>query len=199
MSLASTLGKEKSKTLISHQVPWHVIAQTGEVVMLMMNQAVHVPTMENDLLCPMQMRMNDVDIKECPKFLEEHPNDTSHTLQVKSADGDELCILFGLRHVTSYFPTCKPTQSELANCRQFNLTLEEQEWDLSSTTFQGQEDATVDPHGVVHNTGDANYTGGSSPAVLKCRAPKPVTMIFAICSAPQCSLTSAPTYITTTC
>jgi hypothetical protein len=43
-------------------------------------------------------------------------NDTSHMLQVKSDDGDELCIPFGLRGVTSYFPTCKPTQSELANC-----------------------------------------------------------------------------------
>jgi hypothetical protein len=66
--------------------------------------------MENDLLCPMQMRMNNVNMQECSKFLEEHPNDKSHTLRVKSDEGDELCIPFGLHGVTSYFPACKPTQ-----------------------------------------------------------------------------------------
>jgi hypothetical protein len=82
--------------------------------MLMMHQAVSIPMMDNDLLCPMQL--NDVDTQECPNFLEKHPNDTSHTLRVKSDDGDELCIPFGLRDVTSNFPTCKPTQLELAHC-----------------------------------------------------------------------------------
>jgi hypothetical protein len=56
--------------------------------------------------------------------------------------------------MTSYFPARKSTQSEPASCRQFNLTLEELDWDPSSTTCQEQEDATVDVHGVVHNTGD---------------------------------------------
>jgi hypothetical protein len=119
----------------------------------MTHQAVHVPTMDNNLLCPMQMRVNDVELQECPKFMEERPNDLLHSLRV-TQNGDELCVPFGLRGVTSYFPTRKPTTIELANCRTFDLTSEEPEWDPSSSTFQEQEDATVDAHGMVHDTGD---------------------------------------------
>ena len=54
--------------------------ETGETVILMVHQAVHVPMMTNDLLCPMQMRVNDIAVQECPKFLIEHPDDTSHAL-----------------------------------------------------------------------------------------------------------------------
>jgi hypothetical protein len=120
-------------------------------------------------------------------FLEEQPNDTSHVLRVKSDNGDELCIPFGLRGATSYFPACKPTPSELARCRRFNLTSEEPEWDPSSTAFQEQEDATVDAHGMVHDTGDANNRRFIS------------NTIFAIRSAPPCSLASTPACMTTTC
>jgi hypothetical protein len=162
-----TQGKVKDLHLMSGALAYD--CPTGEVVTLMMHQVVHVPTMENDLLCPMQMRMNDVDIKECPKFLEEHLNNTSHTLQVKSDKGDELSILFGLHGVTFYFPTSKPTQLELAQCQRFNVTLEEPERDPSSTTFQEQEGATVDAHGTVHNTVDSNNRIFVS-SVLKCRA-----------------------------
>jgi hypothetical protein len=44
---------------------------TAEGIMLMVHQAIHVPTMENDLLCPMQMRMNHTKVQDCPKFVEE--------------------------------------------------------------------------------------------------------------------------------
>jgi hypothetical protein len=62
---------------------------------------------------------------------------------------------FGLRGVTSYFNTRKPTPLELATCQRFELTSEDPEWDPSSTTFQEQEDAQVDSRCMVHDTGDA--------------------------------------------
>ena len=43
--------------------------ETGQPYILRVNQAVSVPTLENNLLCPMQLRMNDITINECPKFL----------------------------------------------------------------------------------------------------------------------------------
>ena len=33
---------------------------TGTTVVLVIHEAVHVPTMNNNLLCPMQVRMNDI-------------------------------------------------------------------------------------------------------------------------------------------
>jgi hypothetical protein len=147
-----TQGKMKDLDLVSAALAYDCPI-SGEAIILMIHQAVHVPTMENDLLCPMQMRMNDVEVHECPKFMEEAPSDTSHTLCV-TQNGEDLCIPFGLRGVTSYFPTRKPTTLELAQCRRFDLTAEDPKWDPSSTTFQDQENAQVDSHGMVHDTGD---------------------------------------------
>jgi hypothetical protein len=119
----------------------------------MTHQAVHVPTMDDNLLCLMQMRVNDVELQECPKFMEKRPNDLLHSLRV-TQNGDDLFVPFGIRGLTSYFPTRKPTTIELANCRTFDLTSEEPEWDPSSNAFQEQENATVDAHGMVHDIGD---------------------------------------------
>jgi hypothetical protein len=147
-----SLGKVKDLDLVSAALAYDCPA-TGETVILIIHQAVHVPTMKNDLLCPMQIRVNDIEIQECPKFLLERPDDMSHALRV-TQDGEELVIPLALRGVVSNFPTRKPTTAEFQSCRRVELTSEEPEWDPSSVTFQEQEDATVDAHGRVHDTGD---------------------------------------------
>ena len=131
----------------------HDCPATGEPIILMVHQAVHVPTMTKDLLCPMQMRVNDVELCECPKFMEDSPSDTSHSLKV-TQDGDDFWIPCGIRGVTSCFPARKPSQNEFATCRRFDLTSEEPEWDPMSSTCQDQENSTVDGRGMVHDTGD---------------------------------------------
>jgi hypothetical protein len=49
-----SLGKVKDLDLVSAALAYDCPA-TGETVILIIHQAVHVPTMKNDLLCPMQM------------------------------------------------------------------------------------------------------------------------------------------------
>ena len=49
-----TQGKVKDLSLVSAALAYDCPG-TGEVCILMVHQAVHVPTMENDLLCPMQI------------------------------------------------------------------------------------------------------------------------------------------------
>ncbi len=148
-------GKVKDLDLASAALACHC-PTTGEVNVLMAHQSVHVPTMENDLLCPMQMRMNDVELHECPKCMEDKPSDMSHSLRLTNEHGEALCTPFTLRGVTSTFPTRKPTRAEFATCRRFDLTSPEPEWDPASTTFQEQEEAMVDARGMVHDTGDGN-------------------------------------------
>ena len=73
-------GKVKDLNLVSAALAYDCPV-TGEAIILMVHQAVHVPTMDNDLvLCPMQMRMNDVELRKCPKFMEDQQCDKSHTL-----------------------------------------------------------------------------------------------------------------------
>jgi hypothetical protein len=56
--------------------------RSGETICLIIHQAIYIEEMENNLLCPMQMRMHDVKINECPRFLSGAPNDESHSYSV---------------------------------------------------------------------------------------------------------------------
>ena len=38
----------------------------GEVIIIRINQAIHIKSMYNNLLCPMQIRMNDIKVFDCP-------------------------------------------------------------------------------------------------------------------------------------
>jgi hypothetical protein len=62
-------GKVKDLDLVSAALAYDC-PTTGETIMLLVHQAVHVPSMNIDLLCPLQMRMNDVELQECPKSMD---------------------------------------------------------------------------------------------------------------------------------
>ena len=79
--------------------------QTGQVYMLVINQAIEIPHLKHHLLCPMQCRLNGIKISELPKFLAEDPDDSTHSLQVVDPldDSSPLFIPLSLTGVTSYF------------------------------------------------------------------------------------------------
>ena len=136
---------------------------SGETVILRIHQAVHIPTMQNNLLCPMQLRVNDVEVNDCPKFLHPNPTETTHSIVIHEKD-DSLIIPLSLKGVTSYFPTRIPTHQENETCRSFNLTFEDPTWDPSDETFERQEDAQVDSFGQVRESGTAR--GSTSYRIL---------------------------------
>ncbi len=60
------LGAKTYQTIsgvIAHDDP-----VTGEVIHLIIHQAIHIPHLDHHLLCPMQCRVNDVIINETPSF-----------------------------------------------------------------------------------------------------------------------------------
>ncbi len=59
---------------------------TGEVYHLVINQAIHIPHLNQHLLCPMQCRVNDVVVDDTPKFLVSDPTDSTHALTIKDPD-----------------------------------------------------------------------------------------------------------------
>jgi hypothetical protein len=105
--------------------------------------------MENNLLCPMQMRMHDVKINECPRFLSGAPNDESHSIFCPKAEdfAEGYRIPLHLHGVTSYFNTRKPTTQEYETCRQLELTYGLPSWNPHSITFSQQEEAFMDSFG----------------------------------------------------
>ena len=89
---------------------------TGKTTILVVHQAIHIPTMGSNLLCPMQAQMNDIKVDETPKFLTENPTDIMHAISGKDADGIQVTIPLSLKGVTSYFPIRKPTKEEFNSC-----------------------------------------------------------------------------------
>jgi hypothetical protein len=54
----------------------YICPATGEIMLLTINQALHIPELEHVLLCPMQCRANGVVIDECPKYMASNPTDS---------------------------------------------------------------------------------------------------------------------------
>ena len=55
---------------------------TLDHLILMINQAILVPEMDHCLLCPMQCRINGVEINEVPCFLNQDPTNSTHPIQI---------------------------------------------------------------------------------------------------------------------
>ena len=51
-------------TVIAYDHP-----ESGETYMLVLHQTIIIPQMENNLLCPLQMRDNDVRVNDKPRFM----------------------------------------------------------------------------------------------------------------------------------
>ena len=131
---------------------------SGEAIILFVHQAVHIPTIDNNLLCPMQMCIHEVEVNDCPEFLHENPTDRTHSIVVK-ADSGEFIIPLSLRGVTSFFPTRYPSDHEIARCNRgeiqsFELTSASPDWTPSAPEFNEQETAQVNDFGRVRETGD---------------------------------------------
>ena len=122
---------------------------TGEMTILVVHQAIHNPTMESNLLCPMQVQRNDVKVDETLKVLPENPTDIMHAISGKDADGIQVTIPLSMKGVTSYFPTRKPTEEEFNSCPRFDLTYEAPIWDPHSEIFKQQEEALLDNRGML--------------------------------------------------
>ena len=76
----------------------------GTTVIIVVHQAIHVPTMNCNLICPIQLRMNDVELIEKPKLLKEDPTDDSHATSCEDNTGTLVNMTVALKGVTSYFP-----------------------------------------------------------------------------------------------
>jgi hypothetical protein len=72
-------GKVKGLDLVSADLAYDEPTM-GKIIILMIHQAVHVPGMENDLLCPLQMNMNNAKVKDCPKFHKANSIGASHAI-----------------------------------------------------------------------------------------------------------------------
>jgi hypothetical protein len=53
---------------------------TGETFILIANQVIHDPKLTHNLLSPIQMWLNDMEVNEKPKFLTDTPTEHDHAI-----------------------------------------------------------------------------------------------------------------------
>ena len=127
---------------------------SGQAIYFVINQAIYVPENPNNLLCPFQMRLNDVKVNDLPKFMSPEPTDETHAITIPlDNDGNVLTIPLSLEGVISYFPTFKPSIAEYesaeAGVNLFHLTYESPDWDPLCPDFANSEENMIKPDGQV--------------------------------------------------
>ena len=131
-------------------------AYTLKRYILRVNQAIHIDTMDNNLLCPMQCRLNGVTVNEIPKFLVDNPTNVTHSLvfpmQEQDDDAHPTIIPLALDGVTSYFLVTKPTQEDVEDesMLHLDLTAENPPWNPQDPDFAHRERNMVDSAGLIN-------------------------------------------------
>jgi hypothetical protein len=143
-------------------------AVSGETVILVIHQAIHIPDLAHNLLSTMQVRLNDVTVNETPRFLTDKITDYTHSLVIPTDDFDSPYVIpLSIRGVSSSFPSRKPTVEEFETLPHFTLTSEDPIYDPHDPTYAQQEQALTS---FVLDTGDR--IGAAPPSRRLCTVSK---------------------------
>ncbi len=145
------MGYDKSLGSKIYQTVRGVVAyddsQTGRMLHLIINQAIHIPHLDHHL-CPMQCCVNDVTVNNLPKFLAANPTDQMHALTINDPDNplQPVIIPLILRGVTLLLNVRTMTIDEFhsQDYPQLHLTSETLTWDPTTTLYEEQETAMTD-------------------------------------------------------
>jgi hypothetical protein len=127
----------------------------GEVIILVVHQAIHIPHLSHNLLSPFQMRLNDVTVNDIPRFLTDNPTEMTHTLSVPGVFGtrDEYVIHWTFSECLRVSRHESQRNRSTKSCdRRYEHTYESPEYDSSDPTFAKQEEAMTDLSDVAHET-----------------------------------------------
>ena len=109
---------------------------TGNSYVMVLNNALHVPSLDCSLTNPFIMRLAGIVIDECPKFLAEVPSIAYHSLYFSEHD---LRIPLALDGIVSYFPCRMPRGEELIDPSNFlALTPSGEKWNPHDVTYTSE-------------------------------------------------------------
>jgi hypothetical protein len=137
---------------------------TWETVILLVHQIILIPDLPHNLRPTMQVRLDDVMIRETPRFLTENVTDFTHTIVIPTEDADAPYVIpLSLQGVTSTFPTRRPTVEENETLPHLTLASEDPPYDPCDPSFAADESALT-RH--LSETGDR--IGGTPPSRRLC-------------------------------
>ncbi len=99
---------------------------TGITYILILGQSIYMgDRMQTSLLCPNQLRANNIVVDDIPKHLAPQSKPSTHSIICNEED---LVLPLSLKGVISYIDTRTPNQEELDTCKWIVLT-DEHDWD----------------------------------------------------------------------
>jgi hypothetical protein len=153
----SVVGYDESLGSKTYQTVSGVVAyndpQTGRMLHLIINQAIHIPHLDHHLLCPMQCLVNDLIVNNLPKFLATDPSDQTHALTLTDPNNrlQSVILPLTLRGVTSVLNVRSMTINEFNSHDHLSLhlTSETLTWDPTTDLYEQQEHAMMDYSGNI--------------------------------------------------
>ena len=131
------------KAPIVHAALQYDCPYIGETYILLIQNAIYVPSMKNNLLPPFIMREAGIQVNDVPKIQVPDPSIDDHCLYFSETDFRIPLALWG---VFSYFPTTKPTLEECeSNDNVYILT--PSKWNPHSDVYAHNEESMLDWEG----------------------------------------------------
>jgi hypothetical protein len=112
----------------------------GTSYILVIRNALHVPSMTNNLIPPFMMREAGITVHDTPKIQVSDPDGNDHSIFFPET---KLRIPLSLWGVFSYFPTSKPTALEMTESEEIYM-LTPSRWDPHQTAYAKNEENMID-------------------------------------------------------
>jgi hypothetical protein len=84
---------EKNSLQILSAALGYTIPETVKILLLIVHQSIFSPTLNQNLLSTMQMRLHDVVVNETPKFQCLKPTNISHSIIVRGDNVDDVLVI----------------------------------------------------------------------------------------------------------
>ena len=127
---------------------------SGESHLLLIRNALSIPSMTNHLIPPFMMRLAGLEVDECPKFLAKKPSINNHSIYFPE---DDVRIPLMLEGTISYVPTREATRDELESLHILDITPNSSSWNPHNPVYRDQEDNMIDYKGNVKPSSEPSY------------------------------------------
>ena len=127
---------------------------SGESHLLLIRNALSIPSMTNHLIPPFMMRLAGLEVDECPKFLAKKPSINNHSIYFPEED---VRIPLMLEGTISYVPTRESTRDELESLPILDITPNSSSWNPHNPAYRDQEDNMIDYKGNLKQSSEPSY------------------------------------------
>ena len=125
----------------------------GKSYILVLRNALYVPSMDNNLIPPFMLREMGVTMNDVPKIHKEDPTVDDHAITFVETGFQIPLSLWG---IFSYFLTSKPTHDNLLNPNEVYI-LSSATWNPHSDAYSTNEESMLDCEGKMHLKKDRWY------------------------------------------